>query len=95
MTEFRARIGRIRTKGGADVRVLHAEPLSDNVISTLEEAIEQARKGELSSVAIAVVYRSGVTSCSWSKAASVSLLIGAVARLQARLQARLIRYLEE
>jgi hypothetical protein len=66
-----------------NIRVLDAEPVSTSaVIEKLEEALEQARSGQLSSVAIAVVYRDGCTGRSWSPPPSRSCLIGAVARLQ-------------
>lgn len=70
---------------GADLRVIEAEPVGPDVVEHLEEALEQARKGELSSVAIATVYRDGTTSRAWSSAPSLSLLIGSVARLEAAL----------
>jgi hypothetical protein len=69
----------------AEVRVLEAEPVGADVITKLEEALEQARKGEFSSVALAVVHRDGTVNRSWSKAPSLSLLIGSVARLEAAL----------
>ena len=69
----------------AEVRVLDAEPVGEDVVAKLEEALEQARQGQISSVAIAVVYRSGETNRSWSKPPSLSLLIGSVAKLEAAL----------
>lgn len=68
-----------------ELRAIDAEPLGADVVAKLEEALEAARAGELSSVAIAVVYRDGSTGTSWSKAPSVGLLVGSTARLQHRL----------
>jgi hypothetical protein len=69
----------------AELHVLDAEPRGADVIEVLEEALRQARAGQLSSVAVAAVYRDGCTQQAWSSAPSVSLLIGAAARLVYRL----------
>lgn len=69
----------------ADVKVIDAEPLGTDVIAKLEEALDFARKGQISSVGLAVVYRDGSTGTSWSQAPSVGLLIAAATRLQHRL----------
>jgi hypothetical protein len=61
---------------------LDAEPAGADIIDRLEEVLELARKGELSSVAIATVYRDGAPGRSWSTPPSHTLLIGSVARLQ-------------
>jgi hypothetical protein len=71
----------------AKIRVLEAEPPGTDTVAKLEEALERAKKGELSSVAFAVVYRDGTCGHGWSKAPSLSCLIGAVARLQYSLTA--------
>lgn len=72
-----------------ELRVLDCEPPpTQEVVDLLETTLAQARAGEISSVAVAVVYRSGNTSDGWSKMLSHSTLIGAVARLQHRLIAR-------
>ena len=68
--------------------VIDAEPLGADVIATLESVLEQARAGQVSSVAVAVVYRDGSTGKTWSGAPSASTLVGAVARLQASLITR-------
>ncbi len=68
-----------------DLHVIDAEPLGADVIATLEAALEKARTGEISSVAVAVVERDGSVNRTWSTPPSLSLLIGAVARLQAAL----------
>lgn len=69
----------------ADLKVLDAEPLGEDVVAKLEEVLKRAHAGELSSVAIATVYRDGSTGRSWSTAPSMSLLIGSVVRLEAAL----------
>lgn len=66
----------------ADLRVIDAEPAGANTVAMLEDALEAARNGQLSSAAIAVVYRDGTTGRAWSEAPSFSCLLGAVARLQ-------------
>lgn len=68
-----------------DLRVLDAEPVGEDVVAKLEEALEKAKAGAFSSVAIAYVYRDGASDRSWSNAPSISLLIGSVARLEAAL----------
>lgn len=69
----------------ADLEVITAEPPGKGVIEILRETLSQAEKGDISSVAVAVVYRDGNTSSGWSKVPSFSTLIGAIARLQAKL----------
>jgi hypothetical protein len=64
-----------------DLRVISAEPLGVDIIEVLRRALEKAEAGELSSVAIAMVYRDGCTGASWSSAPSLALLLGSVARL--------------
>ncbi len=65
-----------------EVRVLDAEPPCVDTVAKLEEVLKEARAGRLSSVAIAVVYRNGSSGAFWSKAPSLSCLIGAIVRLQ-------------
>jgi hypothetical protein len=70
----------------ADVRVIDAEPAPHpDIAERLTELCNEVADDKISSVAIAVVYRDGTTNRSWSTAPSLSLLIGAVARLQAAL----------
>ncbi len=66
------------------------EPAGEDVIARLEEALEAARAGKVSSIALALVYRDGNTGSGWSYVQNWSLLIGAVTRMQARM----IRYCE-
>lgn len=65
-----------------NLRVLDAEPVCSSTVEKLEEALELAKAGELSSVALAFVYRDGSSGARWSYAPSLSCLIGAIARLQ-------------
>lgn len=67
------------------LRVIDAEPLGEDVVQKLEEALVEARAGKLSSVAVAVVYRDGCTGTSWSNPPSIGLLLAAATRLQYRL----------
>jgi hypothetical protein len=69
----------------ASLKVLDAEPVGADAVEKLEDALTKAKAGELSSVAIAVVYRDGTSGRAWSAAPSLSCLIGAVARLQSAL----------
>jgi hypothetical protein len=66
----------------AEIEVLDSEPVSAHVIETLQEALDEARSGSISSVAIACVRRDGCVGNAWSKAPRMSALIGSVARLQ-------------
>lgn len=66
----------------ADIRTIDAEPLADNIVEKLTELLDVARDGQLSSIAVAVVYRDGTTGRSWSKIPSRSALVGSVAMLQ-------------
>jgi hypothetical protein len=60
-------------------------PVSLDIFERLTELCEAAKKQEISSVGIAIVYRDGSTGTCWSKAARVGLLIAAATRLQHRL----------
>lgn len=74
-----------------ELRVINAEPLGESIIPLLEQALEQARAGELSSVALAKVYRDGSGGHAYSHAPSAGLLIGTITRMQAAL----IRFADE
>lgn len=69
----------------AELRVIESVPVSDDLIATIEGVLEKAKAGELSSVAIASVYRDGNTGWSWSDPPSVGTLLGSVNRLAHRL----------
>lgn len=65
--------------------VIEAEAVSPDLVETLEEALAKAKAGELSSVALAVVYRDGCINWAWSTPPSFGLLLGAVNRLAHKL----------
>lgn len=56
-----------------------------SVIERLEAALEQAKAGKISAIAIAVVMDDDAMNCAWSDSENVGLLVGSVARLQHRL----------
>lgn len=62
-----------------------APKAGDDLRELLDDLIAMHAKGELSSVAVAVVYRTGATSVGYSTAPSYATLIGGVARLQHKL----------
>lgn len=63
----------------AEIEVLDSEPPNtDDVVAKLEEALQAAREGKISAVAIAIVYRDGSSGRSWSKRHSETAMIGAV-----------------
>ncbi len=69
-----------------DILILEAEPAPHpDIVERLTEVADEAANDKISSIAIAVVYRDGTTNRSWSTTPSLSLLIGAVARLSAAL----------
>lgn len=60
-----------------------AKPLcNQDAVDRLEEALKQAKAGELVAVAIAAVTSTGGITRAWSSCESVGSLIGAVANLQ-------------
>lgn len=67
----------------AELRAIDAEPLGESIIPLLEQALEQARNGELSSVALAKVYRDGCGGHAYSHLPSAGLMVGTIARMQA------------
>ncbi len=69
----------------AELHEIQPEPAGENVIARLEEALEAARAGKLSSVALAIVYRDGCTGSGWSDIQNWSLQIGAIVLLQAQM----------
>ncbi len=67
----------------AEVKVLECmAPAGPDAVEILRGALEKAERGELGSVAIACVYRTGETDHAHSRADALATLIGAVARLQ-------------
>ena len=55
---------------------------NEDVVKTLEEALERAKIGEVVAVGIAVVLDGGAIARSWSRCDPAGPLIGAVAFLQ-------------
>lgn len=69
----------------ADLVALDPEPVSQRLVQTIEEAVELASAGELSSVAIAYVLRDGSVGCMWSDLPSRAAMMGSIARLNHKL----------
>jgi hypothetical protein len=69
----------------AELKVLQAEPLGNDLVIVLEEALEMARDGRLSSVAVCGVFRDGCTWQMHSDAPSAGLMIASLAILQHKL----------
>jgi hypothetical protein len=77
----------------ADLEPLDSEPPNtEDVVAKLEEVLAKAKTGEISSCAIAVVYRDGSSGRSWSKAHSITALQGSIALLS---YAHSARYFED
>lgn len=68
-----------------DLHVIEPEGVSPDLITTLESVLERAREGDLSSVAIAYVYRDGTIGRTWSTPPCFGALLGAVSRLAHRM----------
>lgn len=60
---------------------LDPEPLGEGIISRLEECLELAREGRLSSIAIALVYRDGAAGHRWSELPNRVTMLGSISRL--------------
>jgi hypothetical protein len=72
----------------SELVVLDSEPPSnESLVGMLEEALEQAKAGKLSSAALAKVWRDGTSGTAWSTPANISTLLGTVTRLQFRMAA--------
>lgn len=67
------------------LRLVTAEPPGREVVEQLEKALERARRGEISSIAIAFVDREGICVTGWSTPPSMGLLVGATSALLDRL----------
>lgn len=59
--------------------------VSESVIARLEEALEEARAGNIVSVAISTIEKDGTIGGSWSETDDFPRLLGAIARLQHRI----------
>ena len=63
---------------------LHAiepEPVAEGIIEVLEEVLESAKSGKVSSVAIAVVLRDGAPDWAMSYLPCVSTMLGTIDRM--------------
>jgi len=67
----------------SDLVPLDPRPLGEDIVALLEEWLDHARAGKLSSIAIAGVFRDGNTGRAWSELHSISAQIGAIALMQA------------
>lgn len=74
----------------AELRVIEPDDPAENVIAVLEEVLELARAGELSSVGIAMAYRDGRTGQRLSDTPFVGVLIASAGIMHHRLIAELI-----
>lgn len=65
----------------ADLIPLHAEPIGEDVIDTIDKVRAMADAGKVSSVAIAYVTRDGRGGQLWSDLPNVNLIVGSAGRL--------------
>lgn len=70
----------------AELIEIEPEPLGADVIPALEGALAKAKAGEISSLGIAIVYRSGESGQIWSKASTAAALLGSIHRLAHKFQ---------
>jgi hypothetical protein len=70
---------------GPKLTAIKPEPHGQGCIALLEKALEEARAGRYSAIALAVVYRDGSPGAKWSLPFGVASLIGAVSRLAHKL----------
>lgn len=68
-----------------DLRVIEAEGVSPDLIPTIQELLDKANAGEISSVAVAYVFRDGSVGRGWSTPPTFATLLGAVVRLVHRM----------
>jgi len=69
----------------AALSTVDVEPVNKDVAERIGELLAMAVKGEISSIAYAVVYRDGNTGNGWSELHNYSLMIGGVRRLEHKL----------
>jgi hypothetical protein len=74
-----------RYLGKGHLGVITAEPVSPDIVRFLELALDMAKSGELSSIALSYVFRDGSPGRGWSSPPSTGALIGSVAITQALL----------
>lgn len=68
-----------------ELAIIESEAISPDLVPLLEDLLERARAGEISSVAAAYVYRDGSIGKSWSTPPCFGTLLGAVSRLAHRM----------
>lgn len=67
----RCRIGRVKMKSGAEVRILDGDRGGDpDVVSLLMEMLQKARRGEIESIAIVTVDPNGTVGSCWEQGAA-------------------------
>lgn len=59
--------------------------IAETVVERLEVALDKAKAGKISAIAIAIVTEDGAANCSWSETDSVGILLGSIVRMQHRL----------
>lgn len=66
----------------ADLVIIEPQDKAEDVVPLLERALEKARSGRVSAVGIAFVYSNGDMGASWSTLPSTPLMLGAISRLE-------------
>jgi hypothetical protein len=88
------RIGRVRTKSGADVTILNTELKDTRFIRTLVRILEIARRGDVRSYAMVLRVENPDGSMSWIECAdivpeedggNVNMILGGIERMKARI----------
>lgn len=71
----------------AEIVELKARParVIASVVKRLEEILAEAKEGKIQSVAIACIHDTGEAGASWSETDNFSALLGAITRLQHRI----------
>lgn len=69
--------------------VIDSEPIGRSVQSTLREVMNEAKAGDVSAVAIAIVHRDGSISAHWSELPSMPAMLGSISHLEFRLNRQL------
>lgn len=64
-----------------DLTVIDSEPDGRGIQATLKRVLAEAKAGNISAVAIAIVHRDGAVSQDWSELPSPATMIGCVSRL--------------
>lgn len=73
----------------ADLVAIDAEPPGRSVQSTLRKLLREAKAGNISAIAVAIVHRDGSVSQDWSELHSVPVMLGCVSRLEHHLNLEL------